>query len=239
MKRSCSMVLFIILARLVRFRTIMPKMKLSHGDTPYVRARCTWILLAVALTCCVPGVVLAQVFGTNLIVKGNAESGLGSTDGDTPPHPNAPGWTVTGSFLVVRYDVSSDYLLSTDPGSPTRAKNFFAGGVTSSTSKASQSIDVSAGAAAIDTNHVGYTLSGWLGGWSGQDDNAKLTITFRNASATTVISCLGVLIAQPQSARHRSALLWQPIELTLAACCSAATRERFLLEREPSMLCSR
>ena len=162
------------------------KTKFSPKKAPRVKVPGMWILLAVAIACCVPGVAFAQVFDTNLIVNGNAESGPGSTDGSTPPVPNAPGWTLTGTFLVVPYDFDVGWPSSTDPGSPTRASNFFIGGESSANSSAAQSIDVSEGAAAIDANSVSYNLSGWLGGYDSEGDNAKLTITFRNAGATAI-----------------------------------------------------
>jgi hypothetical protein len=162
------------------------KTKLSFKKALHVKVPGMWILLAVALACCVPGVTLAQVFDTNLIVNGNAESGPASTDGDTPSFPNAPGWTVKGNFLVVSYDFDVGWPSSTDPGSPTRGSNFFIGGYGSANSSAAQSIDVSEGAAAIDANSVNYSLSGWLGGYDSEGDNAKLTITFRSAGGAAI-----------------------------------------------------
>jgi len=143
-----------------------------------------WFVLALA--CCVPGAAAAQVFGTNLIVNGNAETGPGSADGSTLPVPNAPGWTVSGTLLVNQYGIAGGFPLSTDPGSPTRANNYFAGGPGSASSSAAQTINVAAGAASIDAGTASYNLSGWLGGFSSQDDNAALTITFRNAGATAI-----------------------------------------------------
>ncbi|HEY5307432.1 MAG TPA: hypothetical protein VIK97_02875, partial [Casimicrobiaceae bacterium] len=69
-----------------------------------------WLVLAIA--CCVPGAASAQVFGTNLIVNGNAETGPGSADGSTLPVPNAPGWTVSGTLLVNQYGIAGGFPLS-------------------------------------------------------------------------------------------------------------------------------
>jgi hypothetical protein len=162
------------------------KIKRSLKKGTHVKVLGMWILLAVALAFCVPGVVLAQVFDTNLIVNGNAESGPASMDGDTPPYLNAPGWTLTGNFLVIPYDFDVDWPSSTDPGSPTRGSNLFIGGYGRADSSAAQSIDVSEGAAAIDASSVNYSLSGWLGGYGSEGDNAKLTITFRNADGAAI-----------------------------------------------------
>jgi hypothetical protein len=162
------------------------KTELSFKKALHVKVPGMWILFAVALACCAPGVTLAQVFDTNLIVNGNAESGSASTDGNTPAYPNAPGWTLTGNFLVISYDFDVGWPSSTDPGSPTRGSNLFIGGYGRANSSAVQSIDVSEGAAAIDANSVNYSLSGWLGGYDSESDNAKLTITFRNANGTAI-----------------------------------------------------
>ena len=157
----------------------------SFVDAPRVRdwlRRLAWVA---AMACCVPVPVMAQVFGPNLIVNGNAETGPGSTDGTTLPVPNAPGWALTGNFTVVQYNAPGGFPLSTDPGPPARGSNYFAGGNNPSSS-AAQTINVAAGAATIDAGTTTYSLSGWLGGFSTQDDNATLTVTFRNAGATAI-----------------------------------------------------
>ena len=45
-----------------------------------------------------------------------------------------------------------------------------------------QTVDLSAYAAAIDAGTQPYTLDGWLGSDGGQNDNAVVTVTFQNAS---------------------------------------------------------
>jgi hypothetical protein len=157
----------------------------SSADAPRARVWVRRFALVVALACCIPVPVVAQVFGPNLIVNGNAETGPGSPDGTTLPVPNAPGWALTGNFTVVQYNAPGGFPLSTDPGPPTRGANYFAGGNNASSS-AAQTINVAAGAAAIDAGTATYSLSGWLGGFSSQDDNATLTVTFRNAGATAI-----------------------------------------------------
>ena len=157
----------------------------SSVDAPRARVWVRRLALVAALACCVPVPVVAQVFGPNLIVNGNAETGPGSPDGTTLPVPNAPSWTLTGNFTVVQYNAPGGFPLSTDPGPPARGSNYFAGGNNASSS-ATQTINVAAGAAAIDAGMATYSLSGWLGGFSSQDDNATLTVTFRNAGATAI-----------------------------------------------------
>ena len=113
----------------------------------------------------------------NLIVNGDAEAAVGSTDGTPVTTPN---WTVTGEATAMQYG-ESDYPAATDPGPTNRGYNLFIGGYKDDVSTLTQTIDVSASAAALDTGVVTVTLSGYLGGYSSQNDNAVLSATFQNA----------------------------------------------------------
>jgi hypothetical protein len=113
-------------------------------------------------------------------VNGDAESGTGSSDGSVVVS-SIPGWTTTGEANVVQYGASGGYPASTDPGPSDRATNFFAGGPNDATSTFTQTIDLSAYATQIDSGAIGYLLSAYLGGYSTQDDNASLAITFFGA----------------------------------------------------------
>lgn len=119
----------------------------------------------------------------NLIVNPGAENGTADPDGSAPV-TSIPGWTIAGGeFDVVQYQASSgNYPADTDPGPTNRGKNFFCGGPNDDVSTATQTIDVSKNATRLDTGLVGYVLSGWLGGFSDQDDNAVLSIQFEDAS---------------------------------------------------------
>jgi hypothetical protein len=122
--------------------------------------------------------------GPNLLVNGDAEAGPGSPDGGVVP---VPGWKPTGSFTAVQYDTpAEDYFKSSDPGPPNRGKSYFAGGPDSPSSSASQEVDVASKAKAIDAGKATFKLAGWLGGWSTQEDNAVLTITFADANGSGV-----------------------------------------------------
>ncbi len=123
--------------------------------------------------------------GNNLIANGDAESGPGTMDGSMPV-TTIPGWTASGNFDVVAYGATSGYPVDTDPGPPNRGKNFFAGGPDDDVSTGTQTIDVSNKAAAIDSGSANYTLSGWLGGYAGQEDNAVLSLQFQDASGKTL-----------------------------------------------------
>ena len=125
---------------------------------------------------------MAGVTSCNLIVNGNAEAAIGSADGTAVP---TPGWTSVGGATGAQYGVYGWPAL-TDPGSPTRGLNLFSGGASDATSSLTQTVNVSQFASAIDASRVSYGLSGWLGGWQSQDDNATLTVTFQNALGTAL-----------------------------------------------------
>ena len=114
----------------------------------------------------------------NLIVNGNAEAAVGSVDGSPVP---TPGWASAGEATAAQYGVDG-WPAPTDPGPADRGLNLLSGGPTEDTSSLTQTAEVSQYASSIDTGHVTYALSGWLGGYQDQEDNATLTVTFQNAS---------------------------------------------------------
>ncbi len=127
------------------------------------------------LVCLLGAARIAEAQGANLIVNGGAEAGTGST---------LTGWTVvTGTSESLAYAPPLD---ANSPGPPDRGANYFAGGCCAVTSQLRQSIDLSGGAALIDASSVSFVLSGWLGGFSGQDNNATLSVTFRDGSAAAI-----------------------------------------------------
>ncbi|MHC5832437.1 MAG: PEP-CTERM sorting domain-containing protein, partial [Nostoc sp.] len=67
----------------------------------------------------------------------------------------------------------------TDVPSPSdRGLNLFFGGADRASSSASQLIDISDLASTIDAGQGTFNLSGWLGGYSTDEDSAALNITF-------------------------------------------------------------
>jgi PKD repeat protein len=71
------------------------------------------------------------------------------------------------------------------PGPDTEGSQFFYFGSGSSFS-ASQSKDISGARSLIDEGQVNYDLSGYLGGFDGQDDRASLTARFKNSGGGTI-----------------------------------------------------
>ncbi|GAA1987013.1 alkaline phosphatase family protein [Catenulispora subtropica] len=167
----------------------MTRLSLRHaapgGRRTLIASTALLALLAGALsvTAARPAHAAAAMSG-NLLVDAGAEDAAqcssNGLDGMT-----MPGWTiVSGEPNAVCYGASG-YPDSSTPGSPTRAKQFFAGGATGNSDLA-QTVDVSAAASAIDAGGVPFNLSGWLGGYSTQNDRAGMTATFLNAAGTSV-----------------------------------------------------
>jgi hypothetical protein len=142
------------------------------------------------------GITCTGTPSANLIVNGDAESGTGSTDA-TPV--TTPGWTSAGEATALEYG-SGGYPALTDPGPTDRGVNLFIGGYMDAMSSLTQTIDLSADAAQIDASAVTYALSGWLGGYAGQEDYATLTVTFQDGTGTA----LGTGTIGPVTAEDRS-----------------------------------
>ena len=159
------------------------------GRGPVRRPAHAWRWLAVSLLSLSlaaigqpPAVVrAAAVCGANLIVNGNAEDGPGSDNGYANA-PTMPGWTRVGALNVVKYSVGAGFPIATDPGPVNRGANFITGGAGGgvSVATAAQTIDISALSANVDAGTTTFNLAGYLGGYLDQDDDAVLTITFKN-----------------------------------------------------------
>jgi hypothetical protein len=126
------------------------------------------------------GAASAAPLGTNLLLNGDAEAGAGSASGnDVVPIPD---WTTTSNFTVVQYGAPAfptpDVATAIGGGA-----NFFAGGQSTAFSSASQTLDVSDLAAIIDAGGASVALSGFLGGFDGQDDNMTVTATFLSSTS--------------------------------------------------------
>ena len=98
----------------------------------------------------------------------------GSSTPATPPH------TVSYSAIANTFPMLGD------PGVVRPGRKFFAGGPATLASGMSQWIDVSSGAALIDTGAVTYTFSADIGGFASDGDNARAQLTFFNTSGQIV-----------------------------------------------------
>ncbi|CAN5849507.1 hypothetical protein BH11PSE8_BH11PSE8_40410 [soil metagenome] len=122
------------------------------------------------------GLAQAAGYGSNLIVNGGAEAGTS-------------GWTgYTGIDIFSAVEYGSNWVLPTQPGPADRGANLFVGGSGVAYAAASQEASLASFASAISTGKVGYTLSGWLGGWLAQEDSAQLTARFFDASSNVIAS---------------------------------------------------
>lgn len=159
------------------------------------------LILVCAMAVLAPQAVPAKgtgigINGANLIVNGDAESGPGAAgSGD---HVAVPGWTVSGGLTVERYDAGG-VPKSDDPGPAARGLNCFIGGANTALSSAMQTVKVGTAATVIDASKVIYTLSGYLGGYADQGDNAALVAIFRGAGGTS----LGKAMIGPVTAAQR------------------------------------
>jgi hypothetical protein len=135
---------------------------------------------------------------TNLISNGDAEAGTGSASGnDVEP---IPGWFTTGNFTVVQYG-APDFPTSAISTAIGGGANFFAGGPENSFSSAvTTPMNVSALASSIDAGSDLVTLSAYLGGFAGQDDDMTITATFLDGSSVS----LGALTIGPVTEPDRA-----------------------------------
>ncbi len=138
------------------------------------------------------GSACAQIFGTNLIVNGDAEAGPADPSGTSPVV--IPGWAKNGSVDVLTYTSAIGINPAAGDLAPlNRGNNYFSGGPGSAdtTSEIMQTIDLSAGAATIDGGNVTCSLSGYLGGTTplGSTTNeSTVSISFRDASGQQLLS---------------------------------------------------
>jgi hypothetical protein len=121
---------------------------------------------------------LFQLNAVNLIINGDAEAGVGWSGSGLPEGP-IPGWTVSGGLFAIRYDIGMGWPVPSDPGPTSRGQNFFSGS-NNEYSSALQVIDLHEFSSSIDLGVLEYTLAGYFGGYADQNDNAVLTMSFRD-----------------------------------------------------------
>ena len=124
----------------------------------------------------------AAACGANLITNPGAEAGRGTMANTVLP---VPGWTTTGGFTAAAYSWSDGDLSPTTPGPSDRGKNYFYGGPSSATSTGTQLITLPD---RVSTAKATYTLSGWVGGFSNQGDNATLFVTWENSAGQPLVA---------------------------------------------------
>jgi hypothetical protein len=120
---------------------------------------------------------------SNLIVNGAAESATCTTSGYDAN--TSPGWTAaSGGPNSVCVSNTGGFPGASTPGVQPGAA-YFTGG-THGNGSLTQTVSVAAAATAIDAGSATYNLSGWLGGYSSQNDRVGLVATFLNATGSSL-----------------------------------------------------
>jgi hypothetical protein len=145
---------------------------------PRVARGFAWCALA-----CLAGPVSAQPWGANLIVNGCAENGAASPDGQSSV--TIPGWSTWGSMTVVPIAASPIFPQDTT-GLVVASNQFFAGGATSPVTQSQQTIDLAAFAPRISQGGARFELFASLGGYSNEDDTARMVVVWLDAAGQSV-----------------------------------------------------
>jgi len=167
----------------------------------YARHFALCLVLALAMSPCLvraDATPSSSLLGHNLVVNGGAEAGPGLPQSGST---TIPGWTTTGNFTAVDYG-HDDYPSKLTPGPSDRGEHLFSGGTSDPLSTASQSIDVSALATAIDGGTIKYAFSAWIGGYASQHDYASVSATFLGTGQAP----LGNVVLGPVTAADRAGL---------------------------------
>lgn len=125
-------------------------------------------LIATALLAVACSSQAAVVYGSNLVVNGNAEAGV-------------TGWTGYSSYSPIQsVNYGSNWVLPTQPGPTDRGARMFTG--TGAYAVGYQTLDFGM----ATTGSIAFSLSGWLGGWSSQGDNALFYVQFLDGFGTEI-----------------------------------------------------
>jgi hypothetical protein len=144
------------------------------------------VTLSAGLTALSPSSQAALIYGSNVIVNGDAEASAGGNGFvSTPPS----GWINSASpdgINTVFYGAPSGYPLVTDPGPADRGLNFFGGTTSNPFATLTQTLDISNVSASIDAGLVSYIFSGFLGGFATQADYAFFSVAFLDGASGTI-----------------------------------------------------
>ncbi len=125
-------------------------------------------LIATALLAVACSSQAGVVYGSNLVVNGDAEAGVAS-------------WAGYSTYNTVQsVDYGSNWVLPTQPGPAERGSQMFTG--TGAYAVGYQALDFGA----ATTQALDFSLSGWLGGWSSQGDNALFYVQFLDGAGTEI-----------------------------------------------------
>jgi len=143
--------------------------------------------LVATMTVVSPASPVAVAASGNLIVDGDGEAASCSDSGYDGM--TIPGWTVTaGSPNVVCFTNRQGFPNASVSGARP-GKGYFTGGPWGNSSMTQT----------VDAGSTMFNLSGWLGGWSSQNDRAGMTATFLSATGAS----LGTSTVGPVTATDR------------------------------------
>jgi hypothetical protein len=156
-----------------------------HGGLRAAATECSFVLVFCLCFFATSAAFGQCPMGNQIVNPGNEAAPLnfnGTQQG------SAPSWTVTsGNFGGLSYGADFfglEILPVAPPHSPgDRGNNVFYGGNAQTNSSATQVYNVPAACQAeINTPGINYSVSGWFGGYAGQDDRFRLVVTFRDAT---------------------------------------------------------
>ena len=125
-------------------------------------------LIATALLAVACSSQAGVVYGSNLVVNGDAEAGVA-------------GWAGYSTYKTVQsVDFGSIWVLPSQPGPAERGSQMFTG--TGAYAVGYQALDFGA----ATTQAIDFSLSGWLGGWSSQGDNALFYVQFLDGAGSEI-----------------------------------------------------
>lgn len=136
--------------------------------------------------------------GVNLVVNPGAEQAAAG---------QLPGWTVKDGFTSLAYGSDGGFPGADIAKAVGGGASFFTGGQ-STRSTATQIVDLSGRAAAIDRGTLKATLSAYIGGFATQPDWAKVYATFRGASGNA-LGALAIGPVAPGARKSQTTLLYR------------------------------
>lgn len=140
------------------------------------------LVTATAAACLLVASAGSSASTKNLVRNGGAELGPGAKDASSKVR--VPGWRTTGDLTAVLYTAGGgfpDASVSTKIGG---GQKFFTGGPATALSTATQTVRFTTPTLLkqIDRGAVKATLSGYLGGYLGTTDAARVDAIYRSAS---------------------------------------------------------
>lgn len=150
-------------------------------------------LIATALLAVTCSSQAAVVYGSNLVVNGDAEAGVA-------------GWTGYSTYdMFQSVNYGSSWVLPTQPGPADRGSKMFTG--LGQYAVGYQTLDFGL----ATTQSIAFSLSGWLGGWTSQGDNALFYVQFLDAAGGEIGSA-AIGPVTPGDRDNQTGLLYREAE---------------------------